>query len=61
MAERERQTLIRSKRADQVGFGARLDHLQFFIRNVFFLQPFDLRVNRSRPISCGLWPGIGKA
>jgi len=49
-AERERQSLIRSQRPDQIGFGARLDHFQFLIRDVFLLEPFNLRMDRSRDL-----------
>src|ERR1700690_868940 len=47
-AELERQSLIAAQAANQVGFGAGLDHLQFVVADVFFLDSLDLDVNGVR-------------
>ncbi len=40
-----REALIVAEAADQVGFRARLDHLQFVVGDVFFLDAVNLGVN----------------
>jgi len=37
-------------------FASRLNHLEFFIRDILFLKPINLRMNRVAPLlaSCGL-------
>src|SRR5207245_11056677 len=41
----ERQALVVPQFSDQVRLGARLDHLELLIRDVFLSHTFDLRVN----------------